>query len=582
LSTAGYNVLPTLAGRSRLSLLAEQFQSLPVALLAGAAVISVASGALLEAAAIAGVVLANAAIGYRTEDRAERVIQSLAASGPEHGAGHARRRTEEIPAEVIVPGDLLLLQRGMIVPADARLTSVRELTVSEASLTGESRPVAKSVQALEDPVPLSGRTCMVYRGTIVTGGSATAIVVATGAATEAGRIARLVGSAEPPETPMQQQLADLGRQLVWPTLAACGLIMGLGWLRGFALLQMARSALATAVAAVPEGLPMVATTTLAFGVEELQKHDIHVRRLHAVEALAAVQVICFDKTGTLTVGRMSVTTVATGEHVHQIGGRRLGLATMSASTDCSPSAACAARSRSQSRMDAWSSTGPPPRAHWCMRPRSTASTSWAAAEVRTPVDPAPLRVLPVHGDQPCGRGLLLAVKGSPAEVLERCRWEMTAGRRAAPPDGGPSGRDREPERRDGQPGAAGPGLRLPRGGSRAGRREPAIEDLTWVGLAGMADPIRPAVHELMEQLHQAGVQTIMLTGDQSATARAVAERVGLNGAGDIAVIDAAELDTMHPAELAAAATSAHAFSRVSPAQKLQIVRAFRTPAASSR
>jgi hypothetical protein len=309
---------------------------------------------------------------------------------------------------------------------------------------------------------------MVYRGTIVTGGSATGIVVATGAATEAGRIARLVGSAEPPDTPMQQQLGELGRQLVWPTLAACGLIMGLGWLRGFALLQMARSALATAVAAVPEGLPMVATTTLAFGVEELQKHDIHVRRLHAVEALAAVQVICFDKTGTLTVGRMSVTTVAAGERVHQIGGR-------SASRRCPPRqlfviGCLCSEVEIATRMDAWSSTGPPPRAHWCMRPRSTASTSWAAAEVRTPVDPASFRVLPLHGDQPPGRhGPPACREGKPRGSSGTLRWEMTqdGGRRPLTADA--SGRDRGPERRDGQPGAAGPGLRLPRGASRAGR-----------------------------------------------------------------------------------------------------------------
>jgi P-type Ca2+ transporter type 2C len=577
LAKTGYNVLPTLAGRSRLSLLAEQFQSLPVALLAGAAVVSIATGALLEAAAIAGVVLANAAIGYRTEDRAERVIESLTSSGPDTARVIRGGIPQAIPAKTIVPGDLLLLQRGMIIPADARLTSVRELTVSEASLTGESRPIAKSTQALALPVPLSGRTSMVYRGAIVTGGSATAIVVATGTATEAGRIARLVSSAEPPETPMQQQLADLGRQLVWPTLAACGLIMGFGWLRGFALLQMTRSALATAVAAVPEGLPMVATTTLAFGVEELQKHDIHVRKLHAIEALAAVQVICFDKTGTLTVGRMSVTAVATGEHIHQ------SIASLQPRSDvrvdrlftiaCLCSEIEIGLDNDRLVLDGSATEGALVQAaHDCGIDAFGLREKFGRLSIQHRSESYRFMAT----SHAAGAGFVLAVKGSPAEVLERCRWEMTAdgARRLLTP-----ARRSEIEHQNGW--MAEQALRVLGFAYReeepvpalepAG--EPAIEDLTWVGLAGMADPIRPAVHELIEQLHQCGVQTIMLTGDQSATARAVAERIGLNGNGDIGVVDASELDTMDPAELAAAAGSAHAFSRVSPAQKLQIVRA---------
>src|SRR5207237_587978 len=210
LGKSGHNVLPRLAARSPLAILTAQFQSVPVAMLGGAAVLSLATGALIEAAAILGVVIANAAIGFQTESRAERTITSLSSRGP----------------------------RTTLVAADARLATVRDLTVSEATLTGESMPATKAVDTLaEANVPLSSRTNMVYRGTVVTGGSGTAIVVATGPSTEAGRIGRLVGSSATPETPMQRQLGALGSSLVWPVLAASGAILGIGWLRGIGLLQ---------------------------------------------------------------------------------------------------------------------------------------------------------------------------------------------------------------------------------------------------------------------------------------------------------------------------------------------------------
>src|SRR5258705_330286 len=205
------------------------------------------------------------------------------------GSGRPRRKVcpPKIAAEAVVPGDIVILQRGTVVPADGRLISVSALAVSEAALTGESLPVAKSVEPLRrSDVALADRVNLVYRGSIVTGGSGAAIVVATGARTEVGRIHRLVQATIAPQTPLQRQLDSLGEQLVWITLAASGLIFGAGWLLGVALMEWARAGLSVAVAAVPEGLPMVATSTLALGVEEMRRHGIFIRRLEAGETAA--------------------------------------------------------------------------------------------------------------------------------------------------------------------------------------------------------------------------------------------------------------------------------------------------------
>ena len=235
LAREGANVLEQPPQRSRLEVLLEQFRSLPVGLLAGAAVLSVATGGLLEAAAILAVVGLNGAIGYGVERRSERTISGLGTAADQTAWVVRDGTPAEVGLDAVVPGDLLRLRRGTLVAADARIVSARDLTVSEAMLTGESLPVAKTAEPLPPgAVPLGDRTNMVYRGTVVTGGSGTAIAAATGARTEVGRVQRLLGETATPETPMQRQLDTMGRQLVWFSLGVCGLVFGIGVLRGFA------------------------------------------------------------------------------------------------------------------------------------------------------------------------------------------------------------------------------------------------------------------------------------------------------------------------------------------------------------
>ena len=581
LAAHGRNALLPAAARSRLAMMVEQFQTLPVGLLAVAAGVSLLTGGVaFEAAAIFAVIGLNAAIGYVTESRTERTIRGLSQTG--HPAARVVRGGQpiEIAAADVVPGDLLLLQRGSLIPADARVISARDLTVSEALLTGESLPVTKTVSPLAARVSLADRVNLVYRGTVVTGGSGAALVVATGAHTEAGRIQQLIAAAGTPETPIQRQLGELGRQLVWLSAAICGGVFGIGVLRGLAMLQVFRSAVSLAVAAIPEGLPTVATTTLALGVEEMRRRDVLVRRLDAVETLAAVDVICFDKTGTVTLNEMAVARIVCGtadtardpgtldrrvEKLLEIG---VLCSETTVDENGGPGLRLDGTSTEKALVEHALSAGIDVlalrRAHPTLAVRQRTEAYRFMATVHAPAG----------AGAPDG-AMLVTVKGSPSEVLARCRWELQADgrRRALTP-----ARRAAIERTNAEMAEA--ALRVLgfacQALDAAGALSPAelpIENLIWVGLAGLADPVRPGMRELMATFHRAGIRTVLVTGDQAATARTVARELGLSAGGDIETLDAADFESLTPDELSRAAGRAHVFARVSPGQKLQIVQA---------
>lgn len=583
LAAVGPNAMPPAHQRADLSILLAQFRSLPVGLLAGAAAVSVVTGGVLEAAAILAVVGLNGSIGFRTERRAEHTIRSLGARAPAMTQVVRDGRPQDAPSETLVPGDLVVMARGAVVPADARLVSAQSLTVSEAALTGESLPVAKSAGNLGDgSVALGDRTNMVYRGTIVTGGRAAAVVVATGPRTEVGRIQALVEATAAPVTPIERQLGVLGEQLVWVALAASGVIFGVGWLRGMAVLQLVRSTLSVAVAAIPEGLPMVATTTLALGVTEMRRQAIHVRRLGAIEALASVDVICFDKTGTLTYGSMSVEVAEVGGRVFRSRGGRLWDAeapTMAQQDSRLEKLLAIGGLCSETEIDA--------RDGGRILSGSATENALVRAALDNGVDVPGLRrsaprratqhrtesyrfMATIHAQ---ADGVLLAVKGSPEEVLGRCLRELS-------PDGGAAllGPSRRAEIDQANAALATQGLRVLGMAFRelgpadiAPGGETPVERLTWVGLVGLADPVRPGLEAFMDKLHHAGIQTIMLTGDQCATARTIAGQIGLGPKEALQIVDAAEVEEAPLDRLSERAGQAHAFARISPAQKLRIV-----------
>jgi Ca2+-transporting ATPase len=565
LAAGGPNLLARAEARSVSAIFAEQLTSVPVALLGASAVVSIATGGLADAAAIGAVVLLNAGIATATERSAERTIRSLSDTTPAPVPVIRGARKMLLPVAGLVPGDLIILEPGILVPADARLIISRDLTINESALTGESLPVGKDAMA-EVPVeaPLAERRSMVFRGTGVTGGSGLAIVTATGAATEIGRIQALLSDVRPPQTPIERQLGDVGRDLVLVNGLICAAVGGIGLLRGQAWPEVLRGAISLAVAAVPEGLPAVATTTLALGIQDMRAKQILVRRLDAVETLGAVEVVCLDKTGTLTTNRMATTALHLDDALLSpaaLEGKRrdVARALLETATLCSDVEATdeglIGSSTETALVRAAQMLGVDLAALHRLWPRQQAVPR---AEGRK-------RMATLHK---AGKRSLLAVKGDPAEVLALCSSRLTSAG-DVPMDGAArkaiiAANDR----------MAGQALRVLGIARREGGGDPQHEaGLTWLGLAGLADPLRPGAGAAIGALHDAGIRTMMITGDQSATAYAIAKELGLAQDDEVHVLEAGALRDLPPEALAALAPQADVFARVSPTNKLQIVRA---------
>jgi Ca2+-transporting ATPase len=578
LERIGPNALERAETRSRLALFLEQLESLPVAMLAVSGAVALATGGFADAIVIGAVVWLNAAIGYATEAESEKTLRALTAA-PTADARLLRAGARRmVSGEDVVPGDLLVLGPGSPVVADARIVHARQLAVDESLLTGESLSVEKTTDRIERAdTPLRDRNNMVYRGTHVTAGSGVAVVVATGPATETGRIQHLVAKARPPETPAQAQLRQLGNQLVLTGGVLCAGIFGAGMLRGYGLVRMLRSSISLAVAALPEGLPTVATTTLALGVRDLRRRRVLVRHLDAIETLGCVRFVCLDKTGTITRNRMSVVSVAVDDRCFALA-ELPRQATRDGSTLRALVEACALCSEARIVE-----TEGGPRLEGSPTERALLDLALRAGlDVATLRRAHPLQRLDLRADRrnymasihrtPDGRRRV-ALKGNPVEVLALCTSVQRAGG-ARPLD------DEERSRIDSLNGRmAGDGLRVlgvACAALDAGSDEWSGESngaLTWLGLVGMADPPREEIPQLLEAFHAAGIETAMITGDQSATAYAIAREIGLSGDGELHILDATEFEKVPREVMAALAERVQVFSRVSPAHKLEIVQA---------
>lgn len=575
----GQNVLPEAEGRSGLDIFLEQFQSLPVALLGVAAGISLFTGGLTDALLIMGVVVANAYIGYKTESEAEKTIQSLQTLVGPSALVIREGETREIPSESVAVGDLVVLRPGVSVPADARLVAAHHLSVDESALTGESLPVAKAIPPLADPhLPLADRVNMVYKGTLVTGGEGLAVVVNTGSFTEIGRIQLLVGETISPETPLQRQLGELGDRLVWLCLGVSGVAFAAGALWGLGFLEMLRTAVCLAAAAVPEGLPMMATTTLALGVRDMRRHHVLIRHLQAVETLGAVQTLCLDKTGTITYNRMTVTQVLAGSRTYEVaegqlchGGEPVSLTgchdlrlLLQVAVLCNETEIYRERGELTLR-------GTPTEAA-LVRLALDAGLDVSALRQRYPLLSLHHRsetrpyMSTLHGIN--GRGRFRAVKGSPLEVLALCRHQLRQGKKR------PLTEDDRVQIEAANEMLAGKAFRTLGVAYARGREAEAGEDgLTWLGLIAMTDPIRPGVAEAIRAFHRAGIATVMITGDQSPTAYAIGQELNLSRGRPLEILEAVQLSQVPPETLEALIPRAHIFARVSPAHKLRIVQA---------
>ncbi len=548
-----------------MALIRKQFESLPVLLLIGSAAVSVASGGGLDAAATLSVVAVNAAIGVVTEGQAERTIAAIAGTGEDDVAVLREGARRTVASRELVPGDVVRLRPGMRTPADLRILAAEDLKADESHLTGESRPAAKRGAPPDAPgAPPGERATVLHAGAAVVQGRGRGLVVATGGRTEAGRLRRLSAATKRPRAPTEAELDALGARLAVGALAACGLFVAAGLARGRPLATLLRDALALAVAAVPEGLPMVATTTLSLGLRRMERRGVAIRRLGAVEALGAVQVLCLDKTGTVTLNRMQVTAAAAGT-------REVALDDAEALEPVLVGAAL--------NSDVTLEEG---------RPADGSRTERALADFALSADldveamrreRPRRRTLRRRQDRPWmatlhdGEGPELLLKGSPEAVLERCTRLREDGRTREMTED-----DREAALALNDDFAARPARVLAFAEGPAGE-EDAPEELTFTGLLALSDPVRPEAVELVARLHRAGLRTVLITGDQAATAEAVARELALSGDVPLGVVDAVELGDTEPGRLAELARRSHVFARVASDRKLAIVQALQADGA---
>ncbi len=580
LAQYGPNLLSEQSPRSSLHLFAKQFMSAPVALLGVSAAVSLATGGLADTVVIVAVVMVNSVIGYLTEKAAEKTINALGQLTPQSAVALRDGKKQTIAMPEIALGDVLILAPGSYIPADARLLAGHRLSVDESPLTGESLPINKNNDYVgEQDTPLGDRQNMVYRGTTVTGGDGQAIVVATGRHSEIGKIQDLVGLTKTPITPLQKQIDDMGMQLVLLSSGICMLVFAVGLLRGRPLPHMVMSAISLAVAAVPEGLPAVATTTLALGIKNMERQKVLIRQLPAVENLGSVQVICLDKTGTLTLNQMRVVTLQTlhtGIKVKQNGFYRENAKVDPYRSDqtlrdlmqvlvlCNESMPVNGRDLQGS-----------PTENALLQVAMDAGEEVQALRAQRPLIHVDYRtedrpyMISVHAL--ADGHFFAAVKGSPAEVLELCRQCSIDGRMETLSE------DQRKAILTWNQKLGADALRVLGVAYCITVEADAYKrrQFIWLGLVGMEDVIRPGMAELMAEFHAAGIETVMITGDQSSTAYSVGKRLGLSGAQNktLEIVDSGNLEKLDPSVLAGLVNRTTIFSRVSPAHKLRIVEA---------
>jgi len=586
----GANELRQAKRASALTIFLNQFKSILVLILVAATVVSALIGEVADALVIAAILLANAALGFVQERRAEKALEAmrrLTAS-----KAHVTREGErvELLAREVVAGDILVLEPGDKVAADARLLQVISLESDESSLTGESQPVRKATHVLSPETPLADRANLIYMGTNVTSGRGRAVVVATGMRTELGKIAELVQAEEERETPLQKRLDKFGKQIGLVVIALSVVIFAAETLEGQNPLDIFLIAISLAVAAVPEGLPAVVTVTLALGVARMASRNSIVRRLSSVETLGSVTVICSDKTGTLTRNEMTVRRLyvdraeveVTGEG-YRPEGRLLrdGVETDSLRDEQVSKLMVAVALCNDAELSqedgAWKIKGDPTEGALLV---AAAKSGIRLEELRDSfprVDEVPFsserkRMTTVH-KAPSG-GVFAFMKGAPETVLECCSSSLDEGREI-----GLSAAEKQRILGVNQEMAA-RGLRLLGAAYRelpeGVRQEPeeVERDMVFLGLAGMIDAPREEAKRAIETCEKAGIRVVMITGDHRSTAVAVARELGLvRGSG--MVLTGAELDGLSDGELEEIVEDVVIYARVSPEHKIRIVRALK-------
>ena len=582
LTEYGPNQLQAAARISPWMILLEQFKNVLIIILLFATVLSAFLGHGVEAIAITVIVLFAVILGFVQEFRAERAIEALREMAAPTATVVRDGRERRINALELVPGDLILLATGDKVAADARLVEAVNLQTVEAPLTGESAPIQKHTSPLEDErLPTGDRKNLAYAGTVVTYGRGRAVVVATGMATEFGKIAQLLESVDTAKTPLQQNLDRVGKTLARVSFGVVLAIVALGLFRGQPFVEMLIFGVALAVAVVPEALPAVVTISLALGVKRMVKRNALVRRLPAVETLGSTSVICSDKTGTLTRDEMTVRRVFVDGQMLQVSGRGyepLGKFSLNG-TEVEPlepilvlmrAAALSSDARLERNEtgDKWEIKGDPTEGALVVLAAKAGldKTELDAQFSRVseiPFSAETKRMITLHETPD---GVTAYAKGAPEVIVQSCSLELTTEGKK------PMDEARRAEVLEVAREMAGEALRVLGVASKPDASpEAADKEMTLLGLVGMIDPPRREARAAVHECEQAGIKVIMITGDHPLTANAVARELGISKNGQI--VAGPELESMDDAELERVMETIEVCARVSPTHKLRIVTA---------
>ncbi|MBI5191092.1 MAG: cation-translocating P-type ATPase [Nitrospirae bacterium] len=569
LAAHGPNSLKETKRVTPLAMFLGQFRDFMIIVLMVAAIVSGIVGDVTDTIAIVVIVVMNAVIGFVQEYRADKAMEALKLMASPRVRVLRDGRERVIPETGVVPGDVVLLEAGEVVPADIRLFEAARLKADESAITGESVPAEKSTAPVADAGAAVGdRLCIVFKGTVISYGRGAGLAVATGMEAELGRIAGLIQGGEDTKTPLQKRLAVFGRKLSFAIFAVCAVVFAAGLLRGEEPVLMFLTAVSLVVAAIPEALPAVITISLALGAKKMVAKNALIRKLPAVETLGSVTYVCTDKTGTLTMNRMTV-----GEF--RAGG---GLCVAAEAGDGGPAdflLKCMALSNDARRDADGAVTGDPTEAALYVS-ASEKGYDRAALEktyprvAEVPFDSGRKLMTTIHED-PSG-GYLVITKGALEVVLDISVDALDAE--------GPGSLGRDTVRSDGERAAAA-GYRVLAFGYRrldemSADVGPEVESgLTFAGFVGLLDPPREGVWQAIAECRTAGVRVVMITGDHPVTASRIAHELGIDG-GPQDVMTGTTLGKLSDEELAARAGGVKVYARVAPEQKLKIVQALQS------
>ncbi len=564
----GPNKIREVKKRTTLEMIFDQFKDFMILVLIAAAVVSGVIGEPKDTIAILVIVILNAVIGFVQEYRAEKAIEALKMMAAQKATVVRDGQPTSIPAAEIVPGDVVLLEAGNIVPADIRLIEVVHLKIDESSLTGESMPVEKHINSLQEKrIPLGDRKNIAYKGTIVSYGRANGVVVSTGMNTEFGKIAMLLQEQVEVKTPLQKRLARFGQRLALAVLAICAIVFGVGLIRGEPPLLMFMTAISLAVAAIPEALPAVVTISLALGAKKMVKQNALIRKLPAVETLGSVTYICSDKTGTLTQNKMRVREI-------YISGKLIKHANIS--NQQSPIdnilMAMALNNDATKEKNGKYLGDPTEIALYTIseekgfKKETLLKDYPRVAEI--PFDPERKCMTTFHKTPK--KGVVSFTKGAIEILLEKSKNELNIN--------GRSNFDKEKIHNMSEA-MAQRGLRILAFAKRNWENLPEDMDpkktetaLTFLGFAGIIDPPRKEVKEAIVLSKSAGIKPVMITGDHPITARAIARELNIID-NDEEILTGRELEELSIKEFERKVEDIRIYARVAPEQKLKIVKA---------